>query len=125
MNLGKDRTKQMIESFGGSCVSALSGKVDYLLCGKDPGYTGYVKAANAGKVVINLQQLTDAIINDSFRNNKIETTHIGALLQVEGGYDKTQIATSSASASPSTVATSSKTTKSKTSKTKAIDKDHI
>ena len=37
LNQGKDRTKEMIESFGGKVTSAVSGKTDFLLVGRDPG----------------------------------------------------------------------------------------
>lgn len=37
LNQGKDRTKEMIESFGGIVTSAVSGKTNFLLAGRDPG----------------------------------------------------------------------------------------
>ena len=37
LSLGKDRTTAMIESFGGKVTSAVSGKTDFVLVGKDPG----------------------------------------------------------------------------------------
>jgi len=37
LNLGKERTKSMIVSFGGRVTSSVSGKTDIVLAGKEPG----------------------------------------------------------------------------------------
>ncbi len=44
LNMGKDRLKKMIESFGGRVTSAISGKTDYLVIGKAPGMSKVTKA---------------------------------------------------------------------------------
>ena len=46
LNLGKDRVKAMIQSFGGRVTGSVSGKTDYVLVGASPGSTK-VSAANA------------------------------------------------------------------------------
>ena len=37
LNLGKDRVKAMIESFGGRVTGSVSGKTNYVLVGREPG----------------------------------------------------------------------------------------
>lgn len=44
LELGKARTKKMIQSFGGRVTSAVSGKTDVLVVGKDPGFGKVSKA---------------------------------------------------------------------------------
>lgn len=39
LNLGKEKLKQMITSFGGRCTSAISGKTSFLVVGKEPGFS--------------------------------------------------------------------------------------
>lgn len=46
LELGKARTRKMIESFGGKVTSAVSGKTDVLVVGKDPGFSKVSKARN-------------------------------------------------------------------------------
>jgi hypothetical protein len=49
LSLGKARVRQMIEDFGGRVTSAISGKTDYLVVGKEPGRSKVGKARAAGK----------------------------------------------------------------------------
>ena len=44
LNLGKDRCKKMCESFGGKVTSAVSGKTNLLVVGKEPGMSKVTKA---------------------------------------------------------------------------------
>lgn len=44
LELGKAKVKKMIESFGGKVTSAVSGKTDVLVVGKDPGFSKVSKA---------------------------------------------------------------------------------
>lgn len=44
LNLGKDRCKQMCEAFGGKVTSAVSGKTNLLIVGKEPGMSKVSKA---------------------------------------------------------------------------------
>ncbi|KAI9353778.1 hypothetical protein BDR26DRAFT_914002 [Obelidium mucronatum] len=44
LSLGKDRVKEMCESFGGRVTSAISGKTDFLIVGKEPGMSKVTKA---------------------------------------------------------------------------------
>jgi len=37
LNLGKERVKKMVESFGGRVTGSVSGQTDYLIVGKEPG----------------------------------------------------------------------------------------
>eukprot|EP00747_Dinoflagellata_sp_TGD_P168083 gnl/TRDRNA2_/TRDRNA2_193700_c0_seq1.p1 gnl/TRDRNA2_/TRDRNA2_193700_c0~~gnl/TRDRNA2_/TRDRNA2_193700_c0_seq1.p1 ORF type:complete len:446 (+),score=83.23 gnl/TRDRNA2_/TRDRNA2_193700_c0_seq1:111-1448(+) len=44
LQLGKDRVKKMVTSFGGKVSSSVSGKTDVLVVGKDPGFSKVSKA---------------------------------------------------------------------------------
>jgi hypothetical protein len=62
LNLGKDRVRQLVESFGGRVTSAVSGKTDILLVGKEPGYSKVSKARSSSRTqLMHLQELTDGI----------------------------------------------------------------
>jgi len=47
--MGKDKVKKMIKSFGGKVASAVSGRTDVLVVGKDPGFSKVTKARKSGK----------------------------------------------------------------------------
>lgn len=49
LNLGKDRMKRMIKSFGGKVTSAVSGRTDYLIVGQEPGMSKVSKAREMPK----------------------------------------------------------------------------
>merc|ERR1719401_830339 len=63
--LGKDRTKRMIESFGGKVTSAVSGKTDYLLVGQDPGRSKVSQADDKGIPLIDLLALQRLLLGQS------------------------------------------------------------
>lgn len=44
LNLGKDKVKAMVTEFGGRITSAISGKTDILIVGKQPGFSKVLKA---------------------------------------------------------------------------------
>ena len=57
LNLGKDRVKAMIESFGGTVTGSVSGKTDFVVVGKEPG-AGKTSQANAkGVPLVDLKAL--------------------------------------------------------------------
>ena len=58
LNLGKDRAKALIESFGGKCTSAISGKTTMLLVGKEPGFSKVSQARGRGIRIMELGDLT-------------------------------------------------------------------
>ena len=52
------RARALVECFGGRVTSAVSGRTDALLVGKDPGMSKVTKARNqSGCALVNLQQL--------------------------------------------------------------------
>ena len=55
--LGKDRTKAMIESFGGRVTSSVSGKTDFLVVGQEPGASKVSKAEERNLPLIDLLSL--------------------------------------------------------------------
>mmetsp|Transcript_2374 Transcript_2374/g.5232 ORF Transcript_2374/g.5232 Transcript_2374/m.5232 type:complete len:93 (+) Transcript_2374:1488-1766(+) len=63
--LGKDRTKGMIESFGGRVTSAVSGKTDFVLVGRDPGRGKVSQADQRGVPLIDLLSLSRLILGHS------------------------------------------------------------
>ena len=63
LNLGKDRCKAMIESFGGRVTSAVSGQTDVLVVGKEPGYSKVSKARGMPKcTLLALKDLVEDVI---------------------------------------------------------------
>ena len=46
LTLGKDRVKSMVESFGGKVTSAISGRTDILIVGKEPGASTVVDSVH-------------------------------------------------------------------------------
>jgi hypothetical protein len=61
LSLGKDKVKKMIESFGGRVTSAVSGKTDYLVVGKEPGASKVGKAQSLGVPMIDLRTLQELL----------------------------------------------------------------
>jgi len=49
LQLGKERAKKMITSFGGKVTSAVSGRTDFLVVGKEPGFSKVSKARKSPK----------------------------------------------------------------------------
>jgi len=52
LSLGKDRTKAMVESFGGRVTGSISGKTDILLVGQEPGYSKVSEARKRPKITL-------------------------------------------------------------------------
>lgn len=62
LNLGKDRLRTMCESFGARVTSAISGKTDMLIVGKEPGASKVSKASSSAKCqLVSLADLTLSI----------------------------------------------------------------
>ncbi len=55
--LGKDRAKEMIESFGGRVTSSVSGKTDFVLVGQEPGRSKVTQAQERNIPLIDLLSL--------------------------------------------------------------------
>ena len=49
LNLGKDKVKGMVQSFGGKVTGSVSGRTDILLVGKEPGLSKVSQARGSGK----------------------------------------------------------------------------
>lgn len=67
LNLGKDRAKQIVDSFGGRVTSAVSGKTDYLLVGREPGASKVTQARERG-----IQMLTIGDLKEGLEGNCLE-----------------------------------------------------
>ena len=61
LNLGKDRARTLIESFGGRVTSAVSGRTDALLVGKEPGMSKVSQARARGVTLLNFSQLCQSL----------------------------------------------------------------
>jgi len=57
LNLGKAKVRSMVESFGGRVTSAISGKTDILLVGKEPGYSKVSEARRRGLPMVSLHDM--------------------------------------------------------------------
>ena len=62
LSLGNDKTKKMIESFGGRVTSSISGKADYIIIRKEPGSSKVSAARNRGVVMLDLRQLRQLLL---------------------------------------------------------------
>jgi len=79
-NLGKDRVKQMITSFGGKVSSAVSGKTDVLVVGKKPGFSKVGKARKQSNTrLLDLQDMKVGLQRGSLGDAKAQKT-----LKIEG-----------------------------------------
>jgi hypothetical protein len=64
LNLGKDRVKAMVQSFGGRVTGSVSGKTDILIVGKQPGMSKVSKArANPKITLMSIHDLKTGIEN--------------------------------------------------------------
>lgn len=68
LNLGKDKAKRMIESFGGRVTGSVSGKTDILLVGKEPGFSKVSKARKLKQC--NLMELKD-LVSDAIHGGSL------------------------------------------------------
>lgn len=76
-DIGKDRVRQMITSFGGKVTTAVSGRTDILVVGKDPGFSKVLKARKNSKTrLLNLHDLRLALEQGTLEEGKKETLQI-------------------------------------------------
>ena len=65
LDLGKQRAKKMMESFGARVTSAVSGKTSFVLVGKAPGAKKLEAAEKKGVKIVSLEQLQLALNSES------------------------------------------------------------
>jgi len=65
LDLGKQRAKKMMESFGARVTSAVSGKTSFVLVGKAPGAKKLEAAEKKGVKIVSLEQLQLALESKS------------------------------------------------------------
>jgi hypothetical protein len=82
LNLGKDKVKRMVEAFGGRVTSAVSGKTDILIVGKDPGFSKVNKSKQKGIQLIALKDLKEAIEGGRLE----DAPRPGAITNFSSGY---------------------------------------
>ena len=92
LELGKARARALVESFGGRVTSAVSGRTDALLVGKDPGMSKVTKArSQSGCALVNLQQLCGELtggrgLPDKGSREAGELTRDVGITSFSGGY---------------------------------------
>jgi hypothetical protein len=80
LNLGKDRVKRMVESFGGKVTSSVSGKTDILLVGKEPGVSKVAKARSSDRCQIMSLMDVKGVLEGA---NSLEDLRMGPQLLIE------------------------------------------
>lgn len=58
LTLGKERTKAIVEAFGGRVMSSASSRTDMLVVGHDPGFGSVLKARTHGTPMLSLPELS-------------------------------------------------------------------
>ena len=80
LSIGKDKVTAMLQSFGARVTSAVSGKTDLLLCGKEPGYAKVSQAQGQGCSLLSLEDVRQGIvrgaIEDIMRQRRRVPMHI-------------------------------------------------
>ena len=89
LNLGKDRVKSMIESFGGRVTGSVSGKTDFLVVGKQPGASKVRKAKEKDIPLVDLKSLNDRILGTL---PALEQAEAPAIRSFSAGYQTARIA---------------------------------
>lgn len=120
LNLGKDRLKKMCETFGARVTSAVSGKTDLLIVGREPGQSKVAKAGGMPKC--QLISLPDLALSIEGKQQltlapppEIEVFSTGyngsvlAALSDEAGFPFTEIPTFQATRAPKSAKKSTRT----------------
>ena len=83
LNLGKDKMKAMIASFGGTVTSAISGKTNILVVGKEPGQSKVTQAHERKIPRVDLMALNERIYG---RLETLEAAEPAVITGFSGGY---------------------------------------
>ena len=62
LSLGNERTKAMIEAFGGNVTQSISGKTNYLVVGSEPGRCKVISARDNGIKMIDIRALQQLLL---------------------------------------------------------------
>ena len=88
LSLGKARVKGMVESFGGRVTSAVSGKTDVLIVGKEPGMSKVSKGRSQQKcTLVNLEDFANGIREDTV-GSMLENAHSKPVMIGEDEFSK-------------------------------------
>ena len=83
LNLGKDRVKAMVQSFGGRVTGSVSGKTNILIVGKQPGMSKVSKArANPKITLMSIHDLKTGIENGDVLSSLPTGPDHGVLLRI-------------------------------------------
>jgi hypothetical protein len=83
LSLGKERVKAMVESFGGRVTSAISGKTDCLLIGKEPGFAKVSQAQGQGCALLNLKDVSAGILKGNRTFEEVARIRMRTPVQIE------------------------------------------
>ena len=75
LNLGKERTKALIQSFGGRVTGAISGKTDILLIGEQPGASKVSKARHANVKLLTINEFLNQLKTNTVRDQLLSDPH--------------------------------------------------
>jgi hypothetical protein len=82
LDMGKDKVKAMVQSFGGRVTSGVSGKTDVLVVGRSPGMSKVTKArAQPRCTLLNIDEIVNLVEGGS-----IEDAAPALIDQFSGGY---------------------------------------
>ena len=62
LNLGKDKVQSMIQTFGGKVTQAVSGRTNYVVVGKNPGFSKVHNAQTRGIPILDLRSLQQVLL---------------------------------------------------------------
>lgn len=85
LNLGKDKLKSMVSSFGGRVTGSVSGKTDILVVGKDPGYSKVSAARQKGIPLMSLKDLAAGLTSAEFSLEDVKPMQISTFSSGYGG----------------------------------------
>ena len=73
LKLGKDKMKELIQSFGGKVTSSISGKTHYVITGVDPGAKRLEDATSKGVTSLDCTALAEILMGGDLPATKIES----------------------------------------------------
>lgn len=88
LNMGKDKVKEMIASFGGRVTGSVSGKTNFLVVGKEPGASKVSAAQSKGLTLVDLKSMREHIMGEI---PALEEAEAPAIRSFSAGYSRNLI----------------------------------
>ena len=83
LSLGKERVARMVESFGGRVTTAISGKTDCLLVGKEPGFAKVSQAQGMGCALLSLADVADQVCRGKLSFERVAQVRARTPMQID------------------------------------------